>query len=192
MPLVKSRDQLFAEGVDLLERFCAKNALEVPEIRRTSRQDWSFDACAYYRPQYIAICVEKCAWPGRANRAWSWPGYVIDRTPYGVLQHELGHYIDHRFSAVKGSYYGDYSVGLRKETGEAPLTGYCPNTAEWFAEIFRLFVTNPELLRLMRPKTFALLSDRMYVVTKGSWRHVLKDAPERTLLAAARKCGELK
>ena len=69
------------------------------------------------------------------------------------------------------------------------LTNYCPNDAEWFAEIFRLFVTNSDLLRLIKPRTYSELRKLYKPVIDDPWRLVLKDAPERTLLAASNKIG---
>lgn len=182
-----TRQYLFRDGVDLIEEFCEANTLIVPEVRPTKPQRWRFSACAYYRPTYIAIAVERCATPGRAGRAWSWPGYVIDRTPYGVLAHELGHHIDYRFSKEKGSYYGDFSRKLRVSTQEKNITSYCPNDAEWFAEIFRLFVTNSDLLRAYRPRTYSALRERLTPVRDAPWEQVLKDAPDRTIEQARKK-----
>ena len=183
----KSRKDLLVRGEDLAQRFCTLNKLHMPAVQVTPSRDWRFDACAYYRPVYIAICVEKCAPLGKAGRAWSWPGNVIDRTPYGVIQHELGHHVDHTFSKDRGAYFGDYSQGMRGITKEPPLTGYCPNDAEWFAEIFRLFVTNPDLLRLLRPRAFAALSDRLRPAVTEPWEKVLADAPIRTLVSCENK-----
>jgi hypothetical protein len=111
----------------------------------------------------------------------------VDRTPYGVLQHELGHHVDQLLSEQKGSYGGDFSVKLRAATGEARITSYCPNDWEWFAEIFRLFVTNSDLLRELRPRTYEQIRQQYKPVRDTPWRHVLRDAPPRNIIAAERK-----
>lgn len=182
-----TKGELFKDGVHLAERFCTRNKLVMPEVRVVPREKWQFDVCAYYRPTYIAICIEKCASEGKGGRAWSWPGYVIDRTPYGVIQHELGHHVDYTFSKSKGLYFGDYSVGMLASTGEPALTGYAPNAAEWFAEIFRLFVTNADLLRRVSPKAFTELASRLTAVVVDPWQDVLYGAPERTVAMAEKK-----
>jgi predicted lipoprotein len=77
---------------------------------------------------------------------------------------------------------------VRGQSGEKPITSYCPNDAEWFAEMFRVFVTNPDLLRLVRPRTHReMVSAGLKPVFSESWRERLKDAPERTLKAAERQ-----
>lgn len=190
---------MFEEGCKLIERFCIANSLTVPPVHVVPSSEWHFRECAYYRPIYINICLEKCASIGQTGPAWSYPGYVADRTPYGVLAHELGHHADRTRSTRTGAYFGDYSLETRRAANEPRLTGYCPNDAEWFAEHFRLFVTNPDLLRLIRPRTFALLVVDFRPVPQLNvsaavnehgltpWEHVLHDAPGRTLRQTRRK-----
>lgn len=184
-----TKQALLSQGMDLIESFCDFNGLRLPPVRQYTAAEWRFaSTCAYYRPETIHIAVQRCAHIGTANRAWSYPGYVIDRTPYGVVAHELGHHVDHIRSLVKGSYGGDFSERMRAESREPKLTNYCPNDWEWFAEMFRLFVTNSDLLRAVRPRTHALLvgAGLKPVVTKP-WREVLQGAPERTIEMAGRK-----
>ena len=175
------------KGKELMHEFCEANALAPPHVAAHPRERWRVaSACAYYRPTLISICPDRCSSIGAAGMAWSYPGYKIDRTPYGVVQHELGHPVDYLRSKVKGAYGGDFSVKLREITGEEKISGYCPNDWEWFAEIFRLYVTNSDLLRIMRPRTYAKLKDIYRPVVDAPWRVVLKSAPERTIEMAAR------
>ena len=183
-----TKDQLLASGSALVKAFCEHNGLDNPPVRVYGKEEWRFSStCAYYRPVGIHIAPSRCAHPGRAGRAWSWPGYVIDRTPHGVMAHELGHHVDYTLSSSKGSYGGDFSSKMRERSGETKLTNYCPNDWEWFAEMFRLFVTNPDLLRAVRPRTFREIADVLKPVEKRPWREVLADAPARTVEMAARK-----
>jgi hypothetical protein len=90
-------------------------------------------------------------------------------------------------SEVKGSYNGDFSVTLRKATAEPALTGYVPDDGEWFAEIFRLFVTNPELCWRLRPRTYNALAGCYNPLEPERLADdvlIGLDAPERTLAAA--------
>jgi len=106
------------------------------------------------------------------------------------VQHELGHHVDWLKGDDKGAYWSNYSSDMRKETGEPKLTNYCPNDAEWFAEIFRLFVTNPGMLQLMRPLTYQkLLDDGLVALFSNTWAERLgeMEAPERHLKAAYNK-----
>ena len=167
---------LLFDGQVRIGNWCFLNGVVQPRVEETDEPK-RFGHCAYYRDGVIYIAVDACAAIGRAGRQWSYPGYVVDRTPYGVLAHELGHHVD----KAHGSAGGLVASAWRKETDEEPLTGYCPNDNEWFAEIFRLFVTNPELLRVLRPRTCALLRQRWprksvlvswEQVLEGSSRHI--------------------
>lgn len=185
-----TKEYLLEKGLLLLSRFCTANNLSFPGIKTHSFYSWPFDACAYYRKNIINICLPKCGNLGRGGPAWSWPGYVIDRTPYGVVAHELGHHTDLTKGEHKDRYFSEYSKTLREASGEPKLTGYCPNDAEWFAEMFRLFITNPDLLAKLRPTTFGLLIDKGFrPVVATSWDETLirNDAPERTMDMCAKK-----
>lgn len=193
MPLITvptDKNRLAIRGGVRMARFCEANDLPLPVVQVCPPEDWHWDACAFYRTDKISICLEHCAWPcGVArSRAWSWPGSTIDREPYGVLCHELGHHIDYHASRNKGSYGGDYSVQLREESGEAPISGYCPNDWEWSAEMMRLFITNHALLRLVRHKTWNLLSERWKPVSSDNWlRELGANVPPRVVAAQRNK-----
>lgn len=168
--------------------FCKLNGIECPSINVVPRKDWHVAACAYYRPDTeanrkwmsklagqgpgINICLERCARLATEEdyRNWNWPGSTADREPLGVIAHELGHHCDWLRSGKKGTYFGDNSVEMREESGEEPLTSYCPDDAEWFAEMFRLFVTNPTLLREIRPRTFEIFSEVWKTFPGDDWR----------------------
>lgn len=178
---------LFKRGLDVTASFCSANSLPAPGVRRLASDEWTVGACAYYRPTETVICVEKCAGVGVAGPAWSWPGYTVDRTPYGVLQHELGHHVDVLRSTRKGNYYGDFGMRVRQVSGEKPITSYCPNDAEWWAEMFRVFVTNPDLLSLVRPRTYREIKSTFVPLFEDTWRERLSDAPPRHIAAVERK-----
>jgi hypothetical protein len=185
---MRSKPELFSAGVELMERFCRANNISIPEIVESSRPH-DVGTCAYYRESTITIHVKSCSSIGLAGASWSFPGYFIDRTPYGVIQHELGHHVDCLFGNAAGAYYSDFSVRLHGESGEEKLTNYCPNRAEWFAEMFRLFVTNPSLLEMLRPKTFALISARLVPVEERAWFNVLEHAPKRAIDQCLKRAG---
>ena len=144
-------------------------------------------ACAYWRDHTCYICLSRCArLAAERGRNWNWPGCCTDRTPYGVIAHELGHHADWHQSKVMnlklGAYYGGFSTLVRKESNEARLTSYCPNDAEWFAEMFRLFITNHALLYEVRPKTWNILAGFFNPVSDIDWERALgKGCPDRVL-----------
>ena len=176
---------LLKAGIALAERFCVDNMFPMPEV--VTPEVWKHPrTCGYYRKGVIHVRLPLCATVGRAGRSWSWPGYPVDRTPYGVVLHEFGHHVDFTLSGVKKKYAGDFGVVLCLASGERALTGYAPNEAEWFAEIFKLYLSNPDLLRQLRPKAFAGLSSLFKAPITTGWRETLEamDAPVRTIAAA--------
>lgn len=197
----RNKRSLYEMGRLLACTFCELNGVTAPPFRTIDKGHWPFDVCAYYRPPTEAsermlarlqgghgpgvnVCLDHCAHPcdGSPGRAWSWPGSTTDREPYGVVAHELGHHCDWLASEKKGSYGGDYSAAVMKESGERPVSGYAPNPWEWFAEVFRLFVTNPDLLRQIRPKSYAILGRRWKPCILSNWRTTLGDnVPEKVV-----------
>ena len=100
-----TKQGLFKIGHTLVHNFCCLNSLPTPKIQVVSGKDWRFGPCGYYREDIgITIRLERCAAVGRGGASWSWPGYCIDRTPYGVLAHELGHCADLATGEGKGKY----------------------------------------------------------------------------------------
>jgi hypothetical protein len=190
---------LLRQGVGLLIRFCTANGVPVPEVHAVRRDEWHFDACAFYRPagvrmqgygDGINICTTHCATPAHEfqPRAWSWPGSTTDRTPYGVVAHELGHHLDWWAGREKGRYWSDYGASVMASSGEPPLTSYAPNPAEWFAEVARLFVTNPALLSHVRPRAYRVLLDRWVPVGPDEWRDgLLPGVPDRVVKSLVNK-----
>ena len=184
--------QMSQVGSKAVRLFCVQNKLEVPEIEIHPGGAWGVRMCGYYRRMRIAVNPSMCAPPVPRNpRQWSYPGYVVDRTTYGVLAHELGHHVDlmmgDQEGLAVGKYYSLWSRHLQARSGEDAITTYCPNHAEWLAEMFRLFFTNPDLLKQLRPKTYDLLIDSFKPIETRCWEDVLWEAPERVQKAAMEK-----
>lgn len=180
--------RLVERGQERVRSVCETNGWATPALRETLPRWLRMAACGLYDRRTIYVQASLCALPGYGGPAWSWPGYIVDRTPFGVYAHELGHYVDERYKV--GRLWP--STVLRRESGEERLTSYCPNDAEWFAEMFRLFVTNPDLLKRIRPITYAGLTEGLGIVPveRRGYVAVLKDAPERTRVMAARRVFE--
>ena len=204
----RQRAALAELGIRRVRAFCLLNNIPLPPIHLVLKKDWFVSACAFYRPDIeqnqrwldkipghgvgINICVEHCAHPCTQEqpRAWSWPASPIDRTPYGVLCHELGHHCDWITSTRKGSYGGDYGISVQQQAGEPPLTNYAgENGWEYFAEAMRLFITNPDLLRNLRPRVYVILLARWKPLTSQRWVDVLGNNVPPKLLRATRNKG---
>jgi hypothetical protein len=194
--MMTERDRLYDAGVELAFKFCTVNRIPPPTITRLNPGDrfYSLGTCAFYRPTEIRVMVEKCANKGYGGRAWSWPGYTVDRTPYGVVQHELGHHVDNHFYKGRDDVF---SKRIHELSKERPLTGYLGTDTrsmtffmEWFAENFRLFVTNPDFCNFIRPKFYtALIEEGLKPVVDGAWLDMLNrhGATERIIQQAEKK-----
>ena len=92
---------------------------------------------------------------------------------------------------AEGKRGGTFSHLWRLQTGEEPITTYAPDDNEWFAEIFRLFITNPSLCAVLRPSTYVhLKSEWPNAVETRSWEEVLEGQP-RLINAANNKIKKL-
>jgi hypothetical protein len=203
------KEKLYQDGLKLINEFCRINSIPIPEIIRLKKGDELYElaTCAYYRHPTIRIMVEKCASPGMGGRLWSWPGYVIDRTPYGVLQHELAHHMDTLRSQdiLRNVNSPDlsFSETIHKESLEKPMTGYTTQGhsrpqkihwfMEWFAENFRVFVTNPDLCKRLRPKFYkAIVMRGIKPVIESNWLQTLEkqNATQRIIEMAGKKIDD--
>lgn len=191
---------LVKAGIRRCEEFLNVNKISSLNLQVVPVHEWPFDVCAFYRPYSnndkknripsISICLGHCAYPcgDVMSRAWSWPGNTTDRTPYGVMAHETAHHIDWEAGEIKHTYFSEYGINVMVKSGEPRLTNYCPNPSEWFAEMGRLFITNPALLKLLRPKTYAIIRERFKPVGFMDWQLELRDnVPERVVKACLNK-----
>lgn len=182
------KDTLADLGIDTCVEFCELNEIPQPTLHISrnladpeSRRIKMFATCGYYRNNHIYVSVPLCA---HANAMYSWPAFISDRTPYGVIQHELGHHVDQvktGYDVYKRHQAPTYSDKVRAYSQEPAITSYSPNTMEWFAEIFRLFVTNPVLLSMIRPRAYDFLARDFTPVGELDAAETLKqfNAPER-------------
>ncbi len=185
----RDRSTLAELGRRRVVEFCQLNSLPRPTVTVVAEK-WRVDSCGYYRKAGINVCLPLCGTPctEAQSRNWTWPGSVTDREPYGVICHELGHHCDWLAGKEQGSYGSEISRELKKESGEPAITSYCPNSAEWFAEMFRVFVTNPDLLSQVRPRTYKLFLIRWKPLPSQGWRHVLgSNVPERVVRSLRNK-----
>jgi len=203
--------KLYELGKDRVVAFCNANSMSIPVFKDTPAAKWRLPVCAYYRrtlrePAFIDICIYRSAFPCgvEKSRCWSWPGSTIDRTPFGVLAHELGHHVDAEIMGPQhhreygkgpiGPYYSDWSTFIMQSTGDEKCFSpyaygegvlYC----EWFAEMFRLFVTNEPLLKLVAPKTWHQLIQLFKPVKYSDcWiTNLGKNVPPRVVTALRNK-----
>lgn len=168
--LNEAKKMLAERGLKLIYEFCDLNDLTYPNIEFT---DITIKACGLYQPRskfLIQVDIDKCA---RPSYMYSYPNLHINRTPQGVIAHEFGHYLQDRLLIFTKTLTKD-----RKEINEEPVTSYnSRNSSEWFAEVIRLFITNPDLLKLGRPKTYNWLCEELEMkpLNRGLYREVLEE-----------------
>jgi hypothetical protein len=190
-----TKDELYDLGLEITARFVQANGMGGPRFRRMRLVDKPRGSygCGYYSElsKMVVVDADACAVPARGvMRSWSFPGYSVDRTPVGVLAHEVGHYIDHMWNFPSSLF--DFSAPtIKREV----VSSYEPNATERFAETMRLFITNPALLEHWRPERYRyLVRNTGLAQPKRMPRDPLATlrkygATDAILAAAARKCG---
>ena len=184
---------LFSESVIHCTDFLIHNHLPVPEYKLVDDfiEDDLYYACGCYKDKTktVYVCLKKTGSLGKAGRQWSWPGYKIDRTPYGVVAHEVGHHVDFTFIRSKQFNKEQRNEATRVFTiKKEKVSGYEPVPHEAFAESMRIFITNPDLLMLCCPNRYDYIVNVLKLKPNidKNWKQVLIDnnAPARTINAA--------
>src|SRR4051812_24184280 len=104
--------EMSAAGRERVTRFCLNNGVKPPPMREGLPACVGYGyGCGLYDRGTLYVETKACAHIGRGGMAWSYPGYVIDRTPFGVWAHELGHHWD--FKVLKSG-----SARVRRKSGE--------------------------------------------------------------------------
>lgn len=117
--------------------------------------------------------------------AWSFTGYKSDMTAPGILSHEIGHHIHNRLIDLRDN--TSFLKAIKKiRNNESPVSGYEPNSYETFAEMIRLFILNPDLLRLGRPIRWAFLTQALNFkpLHDVPWREILVHAHPKIIVSA--------
>lgn len=143
----------------------------------------------WYNPRFqqVFVDVKRSRPPVKTpGFAWSFTGSKADLTVTGVLAHEVGHHVHHMFM-YRGQVNSIMQELKRIRRLEARLSGYEPNVHETFAECFRLFALNPELLRVGRPMRWKLMLDlELKPAHSVPWREVLVHAHPKLITSLER------
>lgn len=163
----KSKEELFALGKKIVEEFADVNNLLMPRINKIGFNYRFPDNRGCYHLGEIEICMDNCSDPvkGEPVRRWTYPCYKADVTALGVLAHEFGHHVA-------------FKKNLRvPQIGS--VSGYESNHHEVSAESLRLFILNPDLLRVIAPVRYLYLMGHLKPVVTQPWREVLQGAGNR-------------
>jgi hypothetical protein len=172
------KQRSFEEGVTRCRAFLSlNNVCEPTFINASNGYDFG-----WYTSHKVHVDVKRTR-PATITPgfAWSYPGYKADLTAYGVTAHEVGHHVH----AVKHVYREDIRTVVIREPR---VTSYEPTMAESFAEMMKVFITNPDLLRVGRPLRWAFLTVhlRLQPVDARPWTDVLNEAHPKIIAAAQR------
>jgi|688.fasta_scaffold01889_20 hypothetical protein len=174
----KTKLELFAEAQILLKDFLILNPqIPTPTIKVVD----TLPAHGQATKRTIKINIKKCAVATKTpGFKWSYPGYKADLTPIGVLCHELGHII--HFNIQRD--YDKYVPKVRKK--ESKVSSYEPNIWETIAESTKLFISNPNLLKVGRPYRFEMLTEFIGVqpVHDTDWHEAFVNANPKFIAAA--------
>jgi len=170
----KEKQICFDMAHEVLERFCKLNKITMPKIKVKDGPH-----CGEYYRKTIFVYPKNCRVPTlNPGYSWSYPGYKADKTPYGVLLHEFGHYMWDCYFAPE----------FRKLPKNEPVSSYEPNADERCAETFKLFLGNPDLLKVLCPNRYKLmLASGLKPVINLSWEAVLEGAHPKYIAVIRKK-----
>jgi hypothetical protein len=178
---LETKEHLLSAGLELAHDFCKLNKLEVPKVIIDNSMDDSFYGIFYWNNViYInrKLCRPIVKVPGHD---WSFPGFVEDLTPYGIIAHEMGHYISDQL----GKSFRKNFVKL-KSREENISDRDDKNVDERMAEAARLFITNPDLLKQGRPLRYSIFSEYYTPIIDNKWKTILKNAHPKIVSSAER------
>lgn len=163
-------------SLEMIDEFCSVNKLSPPKVLLNQKAKMPKYMRGYCTHRSLAFSdgVRPAVNPGYS---WSFTGYRADMTCAGIAAHELGHWfhIRRRGSLQK---FSELAVGAKR------VSSYEPNTSEAFAETMRLYVLNPDLLRLASPVRFeAMAAVGAVQLHDAPWRDVLANAGQKRVTA---------
>ena len=165
-----------------IQGFCKLNGITPPKIRTVSLYRGESNIFGSYTrgKDEIFVNLFRSRTPIKVpGFSWSYTGYKADLTTAGIAAHEFGHYLDYCLG------YPSSSI-KRMVKEEKNVSSYEPNASETFAEMMKLFILNPDLLRVGRPTRYRALTEtlgfRPYIT--ASWEEVLGNAHPKLIAAA--------
>lgn len=184
----------YSHARELCDTFLTVNQLPQPKAyltepdesrRPPGKNPWSDNG--WYWKDVLYVNVKHSKTPVKTpGFAWSYTGFKADMTAPGILAHELGHYVKDLIDRkVDRKHRKVFDMNI-KAIGEIEpnVSSYEPNSDERWAEAFRLFVLNPDLLREGRPIRYEFfLHLRLQPVNTLTWREVLVNAHPKMIKA---------
>jgi hypothetical protein len=173
---VFDKTQSFLDGIARCRAFLSLNSLREPAF--INAPDGKL--FGWYTSNKVWVNVGKTR-PATITPGFSWtyPGYKADLTAYGVTAHEVGHHVQ----AIRKISRHEIRVITALEPR---VTSYEPTPNESFAEMMKVFITNPDLLRVGRPVRWIFLTRQLGLrpVDDRPWTDVLSAAHPKFIAAA--------
>jgi hypothetical protein len=202
-------EQTFKDSVTLIKEFCNVNDIPYPKLDLRDNNIGTFGTFNH-KTNLITLYPRNAKTPVKVpGYKWSYTGYKADCTLPGVFAHEFGHYLD-SYLATKMFNQKSAYTSLDKTMQfildyEKPVSGYIDRftnkrakMSEAFAEVMKLFILNPDLLKQGRPKSYEMIISLGIVpVVTEEWTEILKNAHPKLISAAnswikAKKAGTKK
>lgn len=189
MNAMKAR--LLLRGLGTVIKVSEMNSIPAPLFRLNTKMRAAGLYSAIPTEGYwlIQINTKLCRVPIASSASYTWPRYTVDMTPYGVLCHEFGHHWHRTHPEYKRITHVFRSI--RRADIEPAVTDYAKtNTHEDIAESVRVFVLNPDLLRVLNPFRWAALKKfGLKPLETRPWAEILEEegAPERFAYAIRNK-----
>jgi hypothetical protein len=196
-----TKDELYLRAIELAKKFLDVNCIAHPIFMRYSEMQSAGESArkrmqyvyqgptqgtgtGYYYDGHLFVNVPRTAAPVNrpCARSWSYPCWKTDRTAVGVVAHEIGHHIEVKLaergllSAYEhGPAWRELIYKVKKQ-----VSGYEPVASEAWAESIRLFILNPELLKLGIPQRYEFITKTVGLKPSESrpWREVLGNHPD--------------
>lgn len=172
----QQKDENFEYGLKICKKFFEVNNLQFPKVK--IKNTLSCYGQTIYNSETVYVNLKRARSPvGNPGFSWSFTGYKADLTPSGILAHECGHIVDS---------LTNFKLHKQQLNGEPKVTSYEPNKYERSAEMIKVFILNPDLLKIGRPQRYKLLTEvlKLKPVINDNWESVLENAHEKLRKAA--------
>lgn len=159
-PHTKSKNELLKNSIEVIRDFLKINNINL--TRHKYLIDNKMNEISHFYNDNVYLNLNKI----KDINNWSYPGYITDVTISGLLAHETGHLLN--------TYINIKQI---KRTNEIISPYYEFNNEEAVAETIRLFILNPNLLKLVAPKRYAkLIKKGIKPIHNLNWYYVLRYA----------------
>lgn len=142
---MKNKESELRNAKAIIKNFCSVNKIKTPKTYVKNELN-HYGEYLVDGSNRLFLNVKMCKKSNKINRN----DWIVDKTVKGVLIHEFGHYIHLKYKKRELS-------SSFKRLKEPTVHFYETDIDEDIAESIRLFILNPTLLKLGRPKRYSIL-----------------------------------